>query len=104
MKHLMKNLGQMTDQPQHLIVRLALVATLILIISLAPNAAFASPPATVASCEGIQEAYPVLGTQCEKEYNRINHEPGNAKDRLTTFKARVAVLEIFKKASLCNGI
>lgn len=100
----MKNLRKMTAQPQHLFVRLALLATAILIVSLASTAAFAAPPATVASCAGIKDAYPILGTQCENQYRNINHAPANAEDRLTTFRARVSVLQIFRKALLCNGM
>ena len=100
----MKNLRQMTAQLQHLVVRLALVAMSILIVSLAPTAALAAPPATVATCEGIKNAYLVLGTQCNKAYNKINHNPLNAAARLTTFRARVSVLQIFQKALLCNGL
>jgi hypothetical protein len=100
----MKNLREMAAQPQHLAVRLALVATSILIASLAPTAALADRTATVASCEGIKAAYPILGTQCANQYKKINHTPANAADRLTTFNARVSVLQVFRKALLCNGI
>lgn len=91
----MKNLRQMTAQLQHLVVRIALVAMSILIVSLAPTAALADRPATVATCEGIENAYRILGQQCNTAYNKINHNPQNAADRLRTFKARVSVLEIF---------
>ncbi|WP_255987567.1 hypothetical protein [Chitinolyticbacter albus] len=74
------------------------------LIWLAPDTASAAPPATVASCEGIGEAYPILGKQCATQYAKINHAPANAGERLTTFRARVAVLEIFRKALLCNGM
>lgn len=101
----MKNLVQITDQMQHFdVFRFALVATSILIIDLAPIATFANPPATVASCQGIKDAYPILGTQCANAYTKINHAPANAKDRLTTYNARISVLNIFRKALLCNGI
>lgn len=100
----MNNLHKMTTQSQHLVVRLALMATSILIVSLAATAALAAPPATVASCEGIKAAYPILGTQCENQYSKINHAPANAEDRLTTFRARVSVLQIFRKTLLCNGM
>lgn len=100
----MKNPRQMTAQPQHLVVRLALVATSILMVSLAPSAALAAVTATVASCEGIKSAYPILGTQCGSQYAKINHGPKDAAARLTTFNARRSVLEIFRKALLCNGM
>lgn len=100
----MNNLHKIKTQSQHLVVRLTLVATSILTVSLAGNAAFAAPPATVASCEGIKAAYPILGTQCENQYGKINHAPANAEDRLTTFRARISVLQIFRKALLCNGM
>ena len=100
----MKNPRQMTAQPQRLVVRLALVATSVLVASLAPHAALAAPPATVATCNGIKSAYPILGTQCKNRYEQIRHAPANAGERRATFKARVAVLEIFRKALLCNGM
>lgn len=64
----------------------------------------ADPPATVATCEGIKAAYPIIGKKCTTEYNKINHAPANAQERLKTFKARVAVLQNFRKALLCNGM
>jgi hypothetical protein len=100
----MMNRHRMTAQSQRLVVRLALVAMAILIVYLAPTAALAGPPATVASCEGIKDAYPILGTQCGKQYEKISHAPANAEERLATFKARVSVLQIFRKALLCNGM
>ena len=100
----MKNLRHMSAEPRHLVVGLALVATSIGVVALAPPAALAAPPATVASCEGIKAAYPVLGTQCENQYAKIKHAPAKPADRLTTFNARVAVLQIFRKALLCNGM
>lgn len=72
--------------------------------SLVPAAAIAAPPATVATCQGIKDAYPILGTQCENEYATINHAPTNAQDRLTSFGARKSVLQIFQKTLLCNGM
>jgi len=100
----MKNLRPSTARPRHIVVRLALAAAPILIISLAPTGALADPPATVASCDGIKAAYPILGAPCAKQYEKINHAPANAAERLVTFNARVAVLQIFRKALLCNGI
>ena len=85
-------------------VRAALAATYSLFICLAPNAAFAAPPATEATCAGIKAAYPILGTQCEKNYSQINHAPANATERAQTYRARLAVLIIFRKALLCNGM
>ncbi|MBH8564528.1 hypothetical protein I8748_20470 [Nostoc sp. CENA67] len=100
----MKNLGQMTDQQQHLVVLRLAVATSILIVSLAPTAILAKPPATEASCEGIKAAYPILGKECSNQYSKIEHNLTNAKDRLETYYARVSVLEIFRKALICNGM
>jgi hypothetical protein len=80
------------------------IGALILAASLAPAPALAAPPATVATCEGIADAYPILGKQCATAYANINHAPGNAKDRLATFVARRTVLQIFQKALLCNGM
>lgn len=100
----MKNLGQMTHQPQHLIVRRALVATSILIVSLAPTVALTQSPATEASCAGIKAAYPILGQQCENQYNNINHAPANADQRYSTYNTRVSVVKIFNQALLCNGL
>lgn len=85
-------------------VRAALAAMYSLFVCLAPDAAFAAPPATVASCAGIKAAYPILGTQCETNYSQINHAPANAEERAQTFRARRAVLIIFRKALLCNGM
>jgi hypothetical protein len=100
----MQNLRQMKARSQHLVVRFALVAMSVFILFLAPTTALASPPATDASCQGIKNAYPILGTQCQNNYAKINHSPANAAERLATFNARVAVLEIFQKALLCNGM
>ncbi len=75
-----------------------------LIASLAATAALAAPPATVASCDGIKDAYPILGTQCANHYAKINHAPATAAERRETYSARIAVLDIFRKALLCNGM
>lgn len=85
-------------------IRIALLAVVSLIASLAATAALAVPPATVASCDGIKDAYPILGTQCANNYAKINHAPANAAERRETYFARIAVLEIFRKALLCNGM
>lgn len=82
----------------------ALATTVVLLLALAPPAALAAPPATQATCAGIAAAYPILGVQCQKAYDKINHAPANAAERLTTYKARAAVLVIFRKAALCNGM
>ncbi|WP_199026986.1 hypothetical protein [Ralstonia sp. ASV6] len=94
----------MNTRSNLLIVRIALLAVVSLIVSLASTAALADPPATVASCEGIKDAYPILGTQCVNNYAKINHAPANAAERRETYFARVAVLQIFRKALLCNGM
>ncbi len=88
----------------HLAVWALPTASAILIFSAFPVTAFADPPATVASCEGIGSAYSILGTQCSNAYAKINHAPANAEERLSTFRARIDVLEIFRKALLCNGM
>ena len=82
----------------------ALGALSIVTVSLAPCAALAAPPATVASCDGIKAAYPILGKQCANSYGKISHAPNTAAKRLTSYKARVAVVQIFQKALLCNGM
>ncbi|UGQ47599.1 hypothetical protein [Massilia endophytica] len=100
----MKTLRQLSAQPKRFAVRLASIVMSILIVSFLPAAAHAAPPATVASCQGIKDAYPILGTQCETNYANINHAPGNAQERSATFGARKTVLQIFRKAVLCNGM
>ena len=87
-----------------LVIRIVLLAVVSLIASLAATAALAVPPATVASCDGIKDAYPILGTQCANQYAKINHAPATAAERRETYAARIAVLEIFRKALLCNGM
>ena len=86
------------------VIRIALLALVSLIASLAAAAALAAPPAKVASCDGIKEAYPILGTQCTNHYAKINHAPATASERRETYVARIEVLEIFRKALLCNGM
>jgi hypothetical protein len=86
------------------VIRIVQLAVMSVIASLAATAALAVPPATVASCEGIQDAYPILGTQCANSYAKINHAPANAAERRETYSARLAVLQIFRKALLCNGM
>lgn len=81
---------------------LALVA--VLASQLLGSAAHADPPATVASCEGIKNAYQVLGTVCAKQYEKISHAPATSEERKTSYAARIAVIEIFRKALLCNGM
>lgn len=76
----------------------------LLAILLLSTTALATPPATIASCEGIQDAYPILGKKCATEYAKINHAPANRNERAKTLKARIAVLTIFRKAYVCNGI
>ena len=89
------------DNPSNrFIARVALLS----ITALASAAALASPPATVATCDGIKAAYPILGTQCASSYININHEPENAADRLKTYTARKDVMQIFRKVLLCNGM
>ncbi|KJJ95344.1 hypothetical protein UB44_19660 [Burkholderiaceae bacterium 26] len=87
-----------------LVIRIVLLAVVSLIASLAATAALAAPPATVATCDGIKEAYQILGTQCANQYAKINHAPATAAERRETYAARIAVLEIFRKALLCNGM
>ncbi|MDH5822884.1 hypothetical protein QFW77_07740 [Luteimonas sp. RD2P54] len=81
-----------------------LAAAMLACALLSPAASFAAPPATVATCDGIKEAYQVLGAQCTAAYGRIAHAPANAQQRLQSYRARIAVLEIFRKALLCNGM
>jgi hypothetical protein len=95
---------QTPAQSRHVVVHLASIAASILLVSLVPAAALAAPPATVATCAGIKDGYTTLGTQCQKAYEKINHGPANAADRLTSFNARKSVLETFQKALLCNGM
>lgn len=87
-----------------LVIRIVLLTVVSLIASLAATAALAAPPATVASCDGIKDAYPILGTQCANHYVKINHAPATAAERRETYSARIAVLDIFRKALLCNGM
>jgi hypothetical protein len=87
-----------------LVIRIVLLTVGSLIASLAATAALAAPPATVASCDGIKDAYPILGTQCANHYAKINHAPATAAERRETYSARIAVLDIFRKALLCNGM
>ncbi|WP_024974514.1 hypothetical protein [Ralstonia pickettii] len=87
-----------------LVIRIVLLTVVSLIASLAATAALAAPPATVASCDGIKDAYPILGTQCANHYAKINHAPATAAERRETYSARIAVLDIFRKALLCNGM
>lgn len=68
-----------------------------------PLAATAQPPAVTNTCEGIKAAYPVLGAQCTKAYKRVNHNPTSEDERYSAYRARKSVLEIFRKAYLCNG-
>jgi hypothetical protein len=100
----MKTLRQTLAQPKQYILRFASIAMSLLIVSFLPTAAHAAPPATVASCQGIKDAYPILGAQCETNYANINHAPANAQERSATFGARKTVLQIFRKAVLCNGM
>jgi len=88
----------------HPATRLGSVAASILVLALIPAAACAAPPATVASCDGIQAAYPILGTQCVNTYASISHNPTTPAARHTSFGARRTVLQIFQKALLCNGM
>ncbi len=91
-------------QTLHATIYLGLALISLVLIFFTSSIAFAAPPATTASCAGIKQAYPILGTQCEKKYSNISHAPANEKQRLETFRARTAVLEIFRKAMLCNGL
>jgi hypothetical protein len=100
----MKTQRQSPAQPKRIAIHLGAIAASILMTAMVPATALAAPPATVATCDGIKDAYPVLGTQCQNAYANINHAPVNAGDRLTSFKARKTVLEIFRKALLCNGM
>jgi hypothetical protein len=100
----MKTLHPLKAQAQHFSYHLVTIVVAVLMVSLVPAAAYAAPPATVASCDGIKSAYNTLGTQCANAYAKISHAPANASQRLASFKARVAVLEIFQKAMLCNGM
>lgn len=86
--------------PRHI----APLAAFVLITALASGAALAAPPATVATCQGITDAYPVLGAQCTNAYAKVSHNPGNATERAAAFRARIPVLQIFRKALLCNGM
>jgi hypothetical protein len=59
-----------------------------------------------ATCQGVKDAYPVLGATCEKAYAKINHAlAGLTCEQLqSTFKARVNTMTVFRQAYLCNGI
>lgn len=83
---------------------LGFVLALFSLAWLGTTAARADPPATIANCAGIKDAYPILGTQCTTAYAKISHAPADADERLASFNARVAVLTLFRKALLCNGI
>lgn len=100
----MKTLSHAPAPSKRLTIYIGSFAASILMASIIPSTATAAPPAVLATCAGIKNAYPVLGTQCENAYANINHAPANAADRLTSFKARKNVLEIFRKALLCNGM
>jgi len=98
----MKTLRHPTAPSKRISIYIGSFAASILMVSTAT--ALAAPPATVATCARIKNAYPILGAQCQNAYANINHTPANAGDRLTSFKARKNVLEIFRKALLCNGM
>ncbi|UGQ47600.1 hypothetical protein [Massilia endophytica] len=100
----MKTLRQTLSQPKQHIVRFASIAMPLLIAFVLPTTAYAGGPATDPSCEGIQAAYPILGTQCENAYKRINHSPSTPDERFATFTARKTVLQIFRKAAVCNAV
>jgi hypothetical protein len=94
----------MKTRPQQLVACAALGALSFATVCLAPTAVLAAPPATVASCDGIKAAYPILGTKCGNNYAKISHAPATAAKRLESYKARVAVVQIFQQALLCNGM
>lgn len=100
----MKTLPQLPARTKHVVVHLGSIVMALLMVSFVPTAAHAAPPATTATCQGIKDAYPILGTQCENTYAKINHAPLTPADRLTSYAARKAVLEIFRQASICNGM
>lgn len=100
----MKNPHRILAKPRHAAACSASLAAAILMALSIPTAALAAPPATVASCDGIKAAYPILGTQCATAYTTVNHQPGNAAERLASFGARKTVLQIFQKTVLCNGM
>jgi hypothetical protein len=58
----------------------------------------------VASCDGIKDGYPILGTQCANAYAGIDQAPANAAGRLARFGARKSVVQIFQMTLLCNGM
>lgn len=85
----------------HPTLRIKLSVLTVMVFS---SVARAEPPAKTATCEGIKEAYTVLGTQCENTYELVNHNPTNAAERQQSYTARKTVLQIFQKALLCNGM
>lgn len=100
----MNTLRHIKSQLKRFIVQLVSVTMTIVVITLVPTTALAAPPATVASCGGIKNAYLTLGTQCATAYAGVDHQPDTAAGRLASFVARRTVLQIFQKALLCNGM
>jgi hypothetical protein len=100
----MKTMRHIPTQPKHFVPHLVSIVMSILLVSLVPTAAVAAPPAALATCPGIRAAYSILGTQCETAYAIIDHQPTSAGERRASFGARKTVMQIFRKALLCNGL
>jgi len=100
----MNTLRHISVQLERCVVQLVSVTLTIVLIALMPTTALAAPPATVASCSGIKNAYLTLGTQCATAYAGVDHQPDTVAGRLASFVARRTVLQIFQKALLCNGM
>lgn len=100
----MKTIVKLTFRAKSAVARIGFIASTLLLASFLSAAVFAGPPATVATCNGIADAYPILGVQCKKAYERIRHVPKTALERSESFDARKHVLVIFRKVLLCNGM
>lgn len=99
----MKSFYQIKNK-SHSSIPTLIIGTIILSGALITSGVYAGEPAATASCSGIKAAYPILGEQCKKSYDKINHSPGNKKARALSFKSRKSVLKIFRQALLCNGM
>lgn len=102
----MKYFKKTENELNNLTLNLTLAGIFIFLLSTILTAPMVSAagPATIATCDGIKAAYPILGTQCKKSYAKINHAPQSENERRSTFKARKVVLEVFRKSLLCNGM
>ncbi|WP_045737943.1 hypothetical protein [Xanthomonas sp. MUS 060] len=84
------------------------MTSLLLAAASLPVIAAAQGPATEATCEGIKAAYPILGASCAKNYATIAKSKTlpelDSAQKLALYQARVAVMQTFRKALLCNGM